>query len=447
MASIRPFRAWRYDEERIADINLKFSPLFDVVTPAQLEALYAIPNNSVHIATPRSQEEAISKLAQWKQARILRQEDLPAIYIYYQQFSLFGDSRQHTRKGFICMIRVEARSGQQGSDIVLHEDTISASVAERTQLLAQTLLNTAPTHGLYDDPDFALEPLMDSYMEEPLYAYSDYQGVLNKVAVVHDRRDIERFMAHMAARKVYLADGHHRLASSVLLQQQLAARPEGIDPQSMANYHLMYLTNLRSDDLRILPIHRTVRLAQPPASAEEFLAPFARRFTWVETTRTKRALVEELRDQPRSYGLVIGGRQFLLTLRPEVDAASEISLPLPDAVKRLGYTQLHYFVFDRLLGIPYQQQHGSDRIRYLKDAATAMRTAMEDSGTVAFLTRDLGMEDMMSVCASGALMPQKSTFFYPKVLCGLVFASIDDHENSNTFDLSFRESAPQGTPG
>jgi uncharacterized protein (DUF1015 family) len=438
MALIRPFRAWRYNEEKISDINLKFSPLFDVVTPEQLQALYAIPNNSVHIATPRSQEEAIGKLAEWKQHRILRQDDLPAIYIYYQQFSLFGDTRQYTRKGFVCMIRVDQRSGQHGSDIVLHEDTISASVAERTQLLAKTLLNTAPTHGLYDDPDFALEPLMDSYMEEPLYEYIDYQGVVNQLAVVNDKRDIDRFMAHMAQRQVYLADGHHRLASSVLLQKQLSERPEGLDPMSMANYHLMYLTNLRSDDLRILPIHRTVRLEAAPASAEEFLAPFAARFEVLETTRTKRALIEELRTQPRSYGLVIGSRQFLLTLRDSVDAVADNPLPLPEAVKQLEYTQLHYFVFDQLLGIPYQQQHGSDRIRYLKDAATAVRTAMDNPLQVAFLTRDLSMHDMMSVCASGALMPQKSTFFYPKVLCGLVFASIDDHENNSTFDSCFR---------
>lgn len=446
MAHIRPFRAWRYNEAKISDVNLKFSPLFDVVTPAQLEALYLIPNNSVFISVPRNHQEALQKLTEWKANEILKQDPLPAIYVYYQQFSLFGDTRQFTRKGFVSMIRVDERSGQHGSDIVLHEDTISSSVEERTTLLAQTLLNTAPTHGLYDDPDFSVEKLMDAYMEEPLYEYIDYQGVINKLAIVQDKRDIDTFIALMRDRQVYLADGHHRLASSVHLQQQMRARPGGLDPGSMMNYHLMYLTNLRSDDLRILPIHRVVTLPDPVEDIDAFIARFADSYQVTETTRHKTPMEEELRHIPRSFGLVVGNRYFLCTLRAEVDPIRDNPLPLPDAVKDLDYTQLHYFVFDRILGIPYQKQHGRDDIRYLKDAATAVKSAISDPRSLAFITRELKMEQMMKVCRTGALMPQKSTFFYPKVLCGLVFASIDDDENNSPFDTCFREPAEEKSP-
>ncbi|HHG84032.1 MAG TPA: DUF1015 family protein, partial [Bacteroidetes bacterium] len=262
MAHIRPFRAWRYNPEKITDINRKFSPLFDVVSPEQLEKLYATPNNSIHLSVPRSDEEALGKLSEWKEKGIILQDALPAIYIYYQEFSVFGDSKRYVRKGFVSMIQVDDDSGEKDSDIVLHEDTISSSVAERCRHLEKTLLNTAPTHGLYEDPEFELEKVMDRYMRDPLYEYVDYQGVINKLAIVQDRNDIEVFQSLLRTQKVYLADGHHRLASSVAVRRKAREATRNLPPDSFLNYHLMYLTNLFADDLRILPIHRVLTLAE-----------------------------------------------------------------------------------------------------------------------------------------------------------------------------------------
>lgn len=427
------------------DINKKFSPLFDVVSPDQLAALYEIPKNSIHLSVPRSHEEALAKLASWKSRGIIQQDLLPAIYIYYQRFSLFGESQQYVRKGFVSMIRVGADSGQQSSDIILHEDTISASVAERTTLLEKTLLNTAPTHGLYEDSEFELEPLMDSYMEQPRYEYIDYQGVINQLAIVQDRRDIQRFLDVIAKRKVYLADGHHRLASSVALQQKSIGKIPSLPPDSMRNYHLMYLTNLCSDDLRILPIHRVLHLGGPTYNPNPILDRLRENFVVTDITFERRPIYEQLADRPRSFGFVLGSLQFRLDLKPEVDPVRDIELDLPPEVKALDYTILHYFVFDKVFGHPYQEQHGVPNISYIKDYGLAVKQAVTHRDRAAFITRDTSMEQMMNVCRAGALMPQKSTYFYPKVVCGLVFASIDDHENQSPFDIGFRFSEAAAT--
>ena len=419
------------------DINKKFSPLFDVVSPEQLEALYEIERNSIHISVPRSQEQAVEKLRTWKENKVIQQDELPAIYIYYQRFRLFGDEREYVRKGFVSMIRVSEDSGQQDSDIVLHEDTIHSSVKERTTLLEKTLLNTAPTHGLYEDPDFSLEDLMDSYMERPRYEYVDYQGVVNQLAIVQDRRDIERFIELIRNKKVYLADGHHRLASSVYLQQKSRGQ-EDLPPDSMRNYHLMYLTNLCADDLRILPIHRVFRMPEKTYNPNPILDKLREWFEVKDITFERTPTYQQLKERPRSFGMVLGSMHFLLELRPEIDPLKEIALDLPDSVKELDYTMLHYFVFEKVLGIPYFEQNGCDDLSYIKDYGLAVKQAVNFRDRVAFITRDTSMEQMMRVCRSGALMPQKSTFFYPKVVCGLVFASIDDHENESTFDISFR---------
>ena len=438
MAVIRPFRAWRYNEEVIRDIQRKFSPLFDVVNEEQLKQLYETPNNSIHLAVPTSIEDSLAKQNEWKENKIIRQDPLPGIYIYYQEFSLFGQNRKFVRKGFISMARISPDDETPESDIILHEGTITASVNERTKLLEKTLLNVAPTHGLYEDPEFELEALMDEYMEHPIYEHIDYQGVINKLAIVQDKKDIERFIQLMKQKKIYLADGHHRLASSITLRDKLKAEGSELVEDSMVNYHLIYLTNLCSDDLQILPIYRILRIPGRKFSSEVMLSRLDWYFDITEVTQHRRPVYEQVKERKHTFGMVLGARQFLLELKVRIDPTKKILLDLPDEVKKLDYTVLHYFVFDQILGIPYHEQPKSDYIEYQKEYSTALKRAIKNEDTLSFITPGLSMDDMMSVCKTGAKMPQKSTYFYPKVVCGLLFASIDDKENDTPFDASFK---------
>ena len=461
MAFIRPFRAWRYNEEVIQDVNLKFSPLFDVVSREEMEELYKIPNNSIHLSVPKSEPETLAKMQEWREKKIIRQDSLPGIYIYYQEFSLYGEGRKYVRKGFVSMVRLNPESGSP--DIILHEKTITHSVAERTNLLEKTLLNVAPTHGLYEDPDFELEKLMDAYMEHPQYEYIDYQGVINKLAIVQNKAEINAFVDLMRTKKIYLADGHHRLESSRLLQKMHLQASKNTTKEgessapaqdSMKNYHLMYLTNLCSDDLRILPIHRVLRLPTDASfrvtgkgiDPKPFLKALSSSFELREITLNKAPIYHELRDLNRSFGMILGSHQYILTLKSEIDPEKEIPLDLPQSVKNLDYTLLHYFIFEKVFGMPYANQGDSHAIVYEKDYYRAVKAGMEEEGTVSFITRGLDMSQMMAVCREGALMPQKSTYFYPKVVCGLLFASINDDENNTPFDLSFGFTPAETTP-
>lgn len=438
MAHIRPFRAWRYNEERLGNIETMFSPLFDVVSPEQLEVLYGNPYNSIHLSVPQSDAAVMEKLRDWKQDGIIVQDPLPAIYIYYQEFSLFGEQRKYVRKGFVAMIHIDGNSGGADSDVVLHEGTIQASVNERTRLLAQSLLNVAPTHGLYHDPQFRLEALMDSYMAHPMHTYVDYQGVVNKFALVQDRRDIERFQSVVAEGQVFLADGHHRLASSMALLLDAEERGIPLPHDSAWNYHMMFLSNTAGDDLRILPIHRVWELPEKTFNPNPILNQLREFFEVTEVTFDRMPIYARLQQTPRTYGFVIGSLQFLLRLRDEIDPLTDIDLSLPDSVKALDYTILHYFVFEKVFGVPYDQQRMTNNVQYLKDAGLALKQAVTYRHRLAFIMPGTTMVQMMDVCKSGALMPQKSTYFYPKVVCGLLFGSIDDNENNSPFDLSFR---------
>jgi uncharacterized protein (DUF1015 family) len=433
MADIRPFRALRYNPDKIRDINLKFSPLFDVVNPLQIEQLRRIPNNSIHLSVPVSTQHAVKKLRDWREKKVLIQDPLPGIYIYYQRFTLHGQDREYTRKGFISMIRMKEGADD---DIILHEDTITSSVNDRIELLEKTLLNVAPTHGLYEDPEFSLESLMDSYMEKPLYQYIDYQGVINMLTIVQDPADIQAFMAVLRDKPVYLADGHHRLESSRVFRDKQQAQKQ-LSPDAIVNFHLMYLTNMSSDDFRILPTHRVWK----PANGSDIsviLGKVSSFFEIKDVTNSRQALFETVHLNPGTIGMVHQSGQWLLSLRSGVDVVKDNGLDLPPELKKLDYTVLHYFLLDRILGIPYRAQHLSDAIVYEKDYFSAVRDVESGKGAIAFIMNEVNLEQMLRICAVGAKMPQKSTYFYPKVVCGLVFGSIDENENQSPFDSGFR---------
>jgi uncharacterized protein (DUF1015 family) len=416
MAEIIPFRAWRYNEAAVEDIHRKFSPLFDVVDEEQMAELYQIPNNSIHISVPRSLEEAVEKWRVWREGGVVKQDPLPGFYLCYQDFVRNG--RAYTRKGVVAMIRL------QPQDIILHEDVLPHSVNDRIALLAATHLNVAPTHGLYHDPDFALEAMMDLYMKDPIHAYIDYQGVTNRFAVVQHPADIALIQRILADRKVYLADGHHRLESSYAWQARaLGTNSDSplLPTQRMANYHLIYLTNLCGDDLRILPTHRVVP-DLPVTDWPTALAP------WFDVETVALAALDPAQLPAGEHfvcGIVTPSGAWRVRLRDGIQPESLINRDLPKALKRLDYTLLHEFILEQIGGISYPDQLGG-QVRYEKNMDRAMTAPQTEGAAAAFIMREVSVQTMLDICDSGAKMPPKSTFFSPKVVCGMVYASVED---------------------
>ena len=452
MAEIQPVRAWRYDPAQVPAIDDVVSPLFDVVSERQREELYRNPLNSIHLSVPRggsavdAAEAAAARLAAWRAAGVLRQDELPGIYVYYQYFRLPGVAREFCRKGFICHIR--AYDWAEGV-VLRHENTLPAAVSDRAELLAALQLQTSATHGLYRDESFALEALMDAAIQDPLLeTEEDYQGARDVLAVVQDVAAIRQFQARLAQQTVMLADGHHRYEGSLAYRQarQLAADPASLTGHEPWQYHLMYLTNAASDDLRILPTHRLL-LELPAALASltdaELLARLAVYFT-VRPQVEAQDLPELLAGKRWAFGLYLpGGRAYKLRLRPELHPL--LDWPTTPEVKDLDLTVLHFFVFEKILGIVgADTQRSWPGVAYVRGLAECLQRVDRGEARAAFLTNEVSMAQVEAVCASGAVMPPKSTFFYPKVLGGLLFTSIAD-EAPSLFDTVFLASPPPAT--
>ena len=420
MAEIRPFKSWRYRPSLLKNIGDLTSPLFDVASKKQREALYANPLNSIHLSIPRGDQPATNAAAvlnEWKQKKYIIQDPVPGIYVYYQYFSLPSEPKPYCRKGFICKIRIH---DWPDNIILRHENTMDEAVDGQIELLSETRLNASPTHGLYTDESFDLEPYMDACMRDPICEAEDYQGVKDVMGIIQDESIIARFVERLKDEQVILADGHHRYAGSLAyMKQQITNNPAHTGDEGY-NFHLMWLTNTEANDLRILPTHRLIKDLQ---NFDEIaiLQKFERHFT-VKPVPDPDHLDEIIAGKQWTFGLIFQDNAYQVSLKPE--SHGEMNWKFPQKIKNLDLTVLHYFVIQDILGINGRDQIDSDCIEFERSFGACLTKVIKGVCQLALITNEVSIADVKTVCGSGCTLPQKSTYFWPKVICGFVFRSI-----------------------
>jgi uncharacterized protein (DUF1015 family) len=422
MAEILPIKAWRYSDKLSSKIEELTAPLFDVVSSKKRKLLYENPLNSIHLSVPKGTnpaEGAAQTLRKWKEEQILVQDLLPGIYVYYQYFRLPGEQLERCRKGFICQVKAYDWDEKV---IMRHENTIVSAVNDRIELLKTTQFQASPTHGLYEDPDENLEGHMDAAIASPLYELEDYQGVREVLGVIHDAVVITKFLKVIRDKNIILADGHHRLQGAIAYRKS----QEGNFPDELwkgHDYHMMYLTNSAGNHLKILPTHRLFYGLE--LSSEELLAKISKWFT-VKQFGDSEDLESYAFHKPWSFGLVIGDESYLIQLSKE--KFDSFNQDLPDPIRKLDLEVLHELLFTRILGISTEEQRSSNQLVYERNFSRCIQEVESGRASFAVITRELELAQVLEVCNSGYVMPQKSTYFYPKALGGLLFASIAQSE-------------------
>ena len=420
MAEIRPLRAWRYNPSLLENIGDLTSPLFDVASEKHRQTLYGNPLNSIHLSIPQGHQpakNAAAVLKRWKEAQHIIRDDVPGIYVYYQYFSLPSDPRQYCRKGFISKIRIH---DWEENIILRHENTMPEAVKGQCELLTETRMNASPTHGLYTDASFELEPYMDECIRNPICETEDYQGVKDVMGIIQDETVVAMFSQKLRNQQVILADGHHRYAGSLAyMKQQMASNPSHTGKEGY-NYHLMWLTNTEADDLRILPTHRLIKNLDNFDEAA-ILKKFEKNFK-ITPVADASNINDFILGKEWTFGLLFKNDAYAVRLKPETFSA--LKWNFPEEVKRLDLTVAHYFIIENILGIPGREQNASRCIEYERNFTNCMAEVINQRSQMAIITRDVSIEDVKRVCKCGFTMPQKSTFFYPKAVCGFLYCAI-----------------------
>ena len=397
MALIRPLVGLRYDPARAGDMGKVLAPPYDVISPAEQTALYGrSPHNAIRLILPREADRGAASartLAAWVESGILVRDRQPAIYLYSQQFSL-SDGSTRRRDGIICRLRLEDFS----RGIVLpHERTLPGPKADRLAILRATGANLSPIMGLYDRPGEPVRELVGAgKLGPPAIDVSSW----HQLWPITDAGVIERITAALADETVIIADGHHRYETA------LAYRDEQQGNEA-ARYVLAYLANMEEEGVVILPTHRLVPapLALAPAALEERLRES---FTVEPPSAVGRRSAGEI-------DCLLPDRRLRLRAHPE--AAARLA-HLPPALRTLDVSLLQGLVLGPLLRVE------TERLAFTHEDEEAAEAVASGRAAAAFLLNPPTMTAVRAVCLAGEVMPEKSTYFFPKLATGLVFSLV-----------------------
>ncbi|WP_439626682.1 DUF1015 domain-containing protein [Gemmata sp.] len=431
MADIRGFRGFRYDLGQVGSLSDVVAPPYDVIDPALQKQLYdQSPYNAIRVELTKDEPgdddlnnrytRAAGTLREWVASNALRQDTARAVYIYEQTFTAEG--QEYTRRGFFARVRLEPFG--QGK-IYPHEQTMSGPKADRLKLYQATGFNVSPVFGLYPDRDGEIARVLEPFtIKNPPVVAKDHLGVTNRLWVVTDTHAISTLIGLMGPKPVYIADGHHRYETGVKYLEERKAAGEVADDEAAPNFTLMMLVGMTDPGLIILPTHRLFSGLTAVSSAE-LEALLAAHFDVVERTGTdaKAAWDHIQMDGSQAalgFGTVADGKWFVAKLRdPKVmaEAAPEQS----EEWRGLGVSILHKLVVDRLVA---PKLGGAPAVKYVHLLKEVTDAVAAKECQVAVLVPPATMEHVEQIAGNGEKMPAKSTYFYPKLLTGMVYHSL-----------------------
>ena len=431
MATIRPFRGLRYNLPKAGDAANLLAPPYDVIDDDKRAALAGrSSNNCVHVIVPEGEGDTKYEHGAREFQRLLRdgallRDEQPGIYVYHQRFSAEG--RSYTRKGFICQI--ELTSFGDGP-VLPHERTLKGPKEDRLKLMRACTAHVELVFGMFSDPERSWEAALDGQLGAPVLE-ADFDGSHHTLFRVAAPDAIAALRELLAQRSIYIADGHHRYETMCSFRSELEAAGE-VDADA-ARFGMIYLSNLDDPGLVVLPTHRIVHGVQgldvdgTVASLNNIFT--ARRVPLPSDAATLRALLQDAGAERAAFALSKpgSGEMTVLALKEGFDPAQAGLGGLPDALQRLDVVLLHELVLDRGFGISREAQAAKTNIRYYKSSEAALSLARggeaSDAQVICFMNAT-PVEDVVAVCDSGEVMPQKSTFFYPKIPTGLTFHSL-----------------------
>ncbi len=421
MAAIAPFKGLRFNRSIIQDLSEVIAPPYDVIDEKQQQEYYhRNPYNIIrleygqHLPGDSDKDNrytrAAKTLQQWLSGQVLQVENQPAFYLYEQTFSF--KRQTYRRSGFFAALKLER---YENKTVLPHEETLSHPKTDRMELLRHCRANFSPIFGLFPDPERQMDRLFDRFsLKETLFEFSDFTGQRHRVWAVDNPEHQQFLNDFLAPRPVLIADGHHRYETALQFSQEndLSAAPG-------AGYVLAHLVSLQNPGLVVLPTHRLLsgldqywitRIKQAMAEHFEIIH-------WGNPAKHSRdKFFAELKRYGRSrpaLGFVEPGNLFILLFK-HAQAGSH----------RLDVAILKDYIFSVLLD-DAEEAEVEKHVSFSHDGEKTIRAVLQGEAQVAFLLNPTPIEQVADRSYRGERMPQKSTYFYPKLPSGLVIYHLD----------------------
>jgi uncharacterized protein (DUF1015 family) len=432
MAEIRPFRALRYDSQRVNPSQVVTQP-YDKITSEMQERYYAAsPYNLVRIILGRREAgdntahnvytRAAAYGAEWRRDGILRQDERRSVYLYAQTFAT-PSGGQAERMGLIALGRVEDYSAKV---VFRHEQTLAKPKADRLELLRATRAHYEQLFLLYEDSGEIDSLLRGGMKGAPAIDVTDEYGVAHRVWQISDEAAIAALQEKMRDKKLVIADGHHRYETALNFRDECRAASGDSGRDAPHEFVMMTLVNMNDPGLLILPTHRVVHSLQE-FSVDDFQSASRSYFAVEEIDPAlddarARALLRDRGHAGTALLAVTANRAFLLhSPKGESPALAGLS----SRQRALDVVQLHKCLLEGVLKLSEESIRNQQNLSYVREAGEAIDQVRKGKAQIAFLMNPCPVQQVRDVAFAGEVMPQKSTDFYPKLLSGLTAYALE----------------------
>lgn len=440
MVQITPFRGTLYNPKKIRDFSKVIAPPYDVISPQLREKLYRkSPYNVVRLdlsQDPDPYESAGRLFEAWQTEGVFIRDEQPAIYFLKHHFTDSG-GKERERQGFIAVTRLEEFSS---GAIRPHEKTLEGPKADRLRLMLACQAHFSPIFALYAEPKPTINRLLAEHVEAstPLIEATEEQGRSVSLWRITDFQIIQRIQQGLQDQPLLIADGHHRYEASLNYRNHWRAQRPQSSGREAFNFVMAYFASMKDDGLVILPTHRLVRgfAPIPFLKLEEALQRYFYLEPYPKTPEGRQWFLKALKSGGKKKRLIGATfkrdpRYLILRLKNK-RIMQRMAKELSGALRELDVTTLHLLILEHILGLSPEEQVKEDVVRYSQDEETVLQAIEKEDYQAAFILNPPKAEDILSIAQGGEKMPQKSTYFYPKLVTGLVINKIDPDEEIQT---------------
>ncbi|MDF1538487.1 MAG: DUF1015 domain-containing protein [Candidatus Thorarchaeota archaeon] len=445
MVRVVPFKAFRYNKEKIADISKTVAPPYDIIKGAKIDEIQSLSEyNIAWIIKNKPQENDTEESNQYTRARDLLntwiaenaivQDDKDSFYVYGQDFEVLG--KNLFRFGFIGLIELEefAKASSGGgtfSGVLQHEETLPKDIVDRLSLCRETMANFGQIFVIYPDHEGKVDSILEKAMtQNPVFDVTDYEDVRHRIWKIDSEEDTNRITQLMEDKYVIIADGHHRYKTALQLSKDNPTL-------ASAKYRMLTFVNISNPGLVVLPTHRLVQNLEN-FNKENLLKQIEEYFD-LEKLNSKEAMFDQMnrmfKQGKHSLGLFMDDGHFYAFTLKDVKTMEKVMPDSSDELRHLDVSVLHALVLDKMLGIDKEKlkqgtMKGGGFVVYLKgigDAVEDSIKSVQGDAQAVFFMNPTKVEEVESVSKNFEVMPQKSTFFQPKVWTGFTINKLDQN--------------------
>lgn len=431
MADVQPLRGIRYDSQRAGNLGQVITPPYDVISEEDQARYYErSPYNIIRLELGRDEAgdtslnnrytRAAALLAEWRLENILREDASLRYYCYQQVFTREG--QVYTRTSLLARVRLEPWDARV---VLPHEHTMAKPKSDRLHLMEACATNFSPVMSLYEDPQGRMRRLLGAYAANAEVQVTDEAQEEHRLQPITDVEQIALIQNFFQERRLFIADGHHRYETALNYREELRARRKHLDRDDAANFVLMALIDLDDPGLLVLPTHRLISHLGQDALSALSSQQLGRYFTVREMTlgdyppdAPLHMLAQADHTMP-SFVICMEKQSWLVSLNEQGKARMEQS-GHSAAWNNLDVAVAHTLVLEDLLGLTPADLTAGTHVTFTRDARQALQAVQQQEAQVALLLNPTRVRQICEVAEADDRMPQKSTYFYPKLITGLV---------------------------